>query len=253
MTPTLIPNRVRVLFYTQKQPSLSFEEFSEQWRAHAPAFLATKAAKENLLKYEQWHANQEFKQMLLGAGMKVPDYDGVVVVEAETVEKVLAAFSGSEYNEKVLPNSAKFVNSNTIAYRAFQITSVFDKSSADRKGVGAVLVNMHTKNGTESGKYWREVHIPKLVSLMESTGLGGSLMKNEVLTGDLHISGNLPAQLTPASWDGVSVVEAPSVGEILHTYNDQRFIDFSKEDLPNFIDVSKPSEFMPCNVFAFEI
>ena len=121
MTPTVIPNRVRVLFYMQRHESLSFEQFSDYWRGpHPPLFLKTKAVKENLLAYEQvsfsilnifksvepyvlfvqWHVNQEWRKRLLDAGQTVPDWDGIVVVEAETVEKALAVSF-----DRVLPES----------------------------------------------------------------------------------------------------------------------------------------------------
>ncbi|KAJ8093194.1 hypothetical protein PM082_020679 [Marasmius tenuissimus] len=265
MAPTVIPNRVRVLFYMQRHESMSFEQFSEHWRvAHPPLFLATKAVKENLLHYEQWHVNQEWKQRLLDEGKTVPDWDGVVVVDAETVEKALAAFSGEEYVEKVLPDSAKFCNFTTIVYRGFQITPIVDKSPGSipdsqigviRTDVESLVVNVHTKNGTvENMKHWREVHAPKLLSLVESTGVGASFSKHEQLTVDPENStGTLAVTLNPTSWDAVSVIEAPTIGQIWEAYKDQRFIDFAKEDSPNFADVSKPPEFLPCNIVTFRV
>ncbi|KAL0580216.1 hypothetical protein V5O48_001809 [Marasmius crinis-equi] len=249
----------------QRHETLTFEEFSEHWRvAHPPLFLKTQAVKENILKYEQLHVNQEWKQRLLEAGMKVPDYDGIVVVEAETLEKALSAFSGPEYIENVLPDSMMFCNLATVVYRAFQVTTFFDKSpdttpdsqiGVIRKDVESLLVNVHTKDGSpESARYWREVHMPKIISLMESTGVGASLTKCEQLTVDPDIgSGTLAVPITPTTWDGASVIEAPGIGQILEAYKDQSIIDFAVGDAPNFVDVTKPSEYLPCNVVTFRV
>ncbi|KAL0578147.1 hypothetical protein V5O48_003852 [Marasmius crinis-equi] len=268
MAPAPTPNHVRVLFYMQKHKSMTFEEFSEHWRVtHPPLFLGTKAVKQNLLKYEQWHVNQRWKQQLSDEGVTVPDYDGIVVIEAETVEKALATFSGLEYTEVVFPDSKKFCDLATIVYRAFEITTVFNNTrdhtsqtaqdGVIRGDIGMLVVDFHRKdslNPSDFAKYWREVHGAKILAFFEASGLGNDLLKYEQLTVDsTSDSSNLPLAPAPVSWDAVSIFEARTIKQIRDTFKDQRFVAFEKENTPNFVDTTKPFEVLPCDVVTFNI
>ncbi|KAL0065772.1 hypothetical protein AAF712_007259 [Marasmius tenuissimus] len=49
--------------------NMTFQEFSDHWRLpHTALFLNNAAVKCNMLKYEQLHVNQEWKQKLVDEG-----------------------------------------------------------------------------------------------------------------------------------------------------------------------------------------
>ena len=106
------PGRVRLMMWFRKNPNMTFKEFSDYWRLyHTNIFLNTSAVKHNLLKFEQvsnlsslvvchdvrlictcllqLHVNQEWKQKLISEGYSVPNYDGIMIAEAATIDTLL--------------------------------------------------------------------------------------------------------------------------------------------------------------------
>ncbi|KAK1227897.1 hypothetical protein PQX77_009087 [Marasmius sp. AFHP31] len=263
------PGHVRLLIYLKKRDDISFQQFSDHWRViHPPLFLDTKAVKENVTRYEQYHVNQEWKQKLIQEGKSVaPNVDGIVLIEAESMDKALSAFSGDEYVEKVFPDSVQWsdVSSNIVA-SSFQIATVFDKEPKPvpasqlgviRTDIQTLLVDVQRKSGmsvSEFGTYWREVNAPHLQHLMEETGAGAGLTKNELLTVDPDV-GNTPTPfpIEAVSYDGMSVFNGPSIKTIFENLKDQKLVSFFQQDAPNFVNVNKPIGYLPVDVVTFNI
>ncbi|EEB96068.1 hypothetical protein MPER_04860, partial [Moniliophthora perniciosa FA553] len=102
-TPTLRKDRVRLVVFVKRKAGMSFEDWSNYFlKTHGPIFLNTQIAKQNLIRYEQLHVNQAAKQLFEAAGYKVPEFDGVVVFEAESYEKIVATITSEEWFREVI-------------------------------------------------------------------------------------------------------------------------------------------------------
>ncbi|KAK1234715.1 hypothetical protein PQX77_002078, partial [Marasmius sp. AFHP31] len=116
------PNRVRMMMWFRKNPNITYQEFSDHWRLpHTDLFLNTPAVKRNALLYEQLHVNQEWKQRLIRQELPVPNFDGIMILDAATMDKALECFSNQEYNDVVLPDSFIFSDMTSAVYGAFEV------------------------------------------------------------------------------------------------------------------------------------
>ncbi|KAK1221029.1 hypothetical protein PQX77_016163 [Marasmius sp. AFHP31] len=241
--PTIVPNRSRMLLYFGRNLSLTFSEFSDYWRGpHARLFLNTTVVKQNLLRYEQLHVNQEWKQKLRDRGLDVPEFDGILVAEAVTLDKILEAFNNPEYNEIVIPDTLKFANFSTALYAGFKITTVFDKLPRNPP-LGVIRKDVQTL----------VVDTPKFLDVIRTTGANGVFSKYELNTLDpVKPTVDVPfPSLT--EWDEVAMLSGPTLGKVVDELKNPKVIDFLRKDAPNFVEVSKGIDFVPCDVVSFNI
>ncbi|KAF9265812.1 hypothetical protein L218DRAFT_859725 [Marasmius fiardii PR-910] len=207
-----IENRVRVLFFVQKKDDISFQEWSRYWsHEHAQIFIDLEITKKNILKYEQLHVNQEWKERLgQYPQVKVPDFDGIVIMEGESLEKITEV-SGKliqrfrsldvwclttkvvqhpDYLDKVISDGrSKLFKLENIVHGGFDIATILEKSSKDarikaevggniRKDIARVLIPLRRKKGlsqVQFDQYWLNTHAP----LMEKFLLATSVSKYE--------------------------------------------------------------------------
>ncbi|THU81876.1 hypothetical protein K435DRAFT_972186 [Dendrothele bispora CBS 962.96] len=105
--PTLRKDRVRILFLICKREDISYEDFQRYWLEHASVFIS-EAVKSNLCKYEQQHVSQESKITFEKMGMKMAQYDGIAVMEAESFESIIQVLTDKDFVAR--SDSDKFVN-----------------------------------------------------------------------------------------------------------------------------------------------
>ncbi|KAK1228127.1 hypothetical protein PQX77_008839 [Marasmius sp. AFHP31] len=265
--PDLTPNRSRMLMYFNRNSAMSFEEFSDYWRGpHAQLFLNTTVAKQNLLRYEQMHVNQEWKQKLREEGLDVPEFDGIMLAEAASMDKIFEAFNNEEYNEIVIPDSLKFSNFSTALISGFKISTVFDRHPREipdeqvgviRKDFQTLVGDFTHKEGMEYGdfvKYWSEVNTPRMLRAVRETGADRVFSKYELNTLDpVKPTVDNPFTSFDQQWDAIAMMSGPTVGEVVDQLKNRRILDFVRKDAPNFADVQKGIEFVPCDVVSFKI
>ncbi|KAK1230193.1 hypothetical protein PQX77_006739 [Marasmius sp. AFHP31] len=255
-------DRVRMMMWFRKNPNMTFEEFSFHLRQpHADLFLNTAAVKRNLLKYEQLHVNQDWKQRLASQGYNVPNYDGVMIAEAATMDKILECFSNEEYNDVVLPDSFLFSDMTSAVYGAFEIATSIDKEpnptafNVIRTDIKRVVIDFTHKNGmsyTDFTSYFRNVNPPKINTLI-STGVGNKISRYEQLTLSPTTS-TVQNPFTPFSgWDAVAQVTGPDFQYLLDTAKDPQFINVIEQDAPNFVNIAAGYQVIPVDVVSFQI
>ncbi|KAG7091777.1 hypothetical protein E1B28_008179 [Marasmius oreades] len=226
--------RVRVLFFVQKKDDVPFEEWSRYWRdVHSKIFMDLEITKKNILKYEQLYVNQVWKERLSesqnSGRSRVPDYDGVVLFEGESLEKVAEVIQHPEYIEKVLGDALSHLfKAETIVHGAFDIATIVHKSPSStggdaklpevpgygsivRQDVGTLLIPLRKKDGlsqAEFSHYWLNVHAPLVKPSLVATP---QLTKHE----QLHV--HQGSGLTPGNtsgWDGIGVIEGESIAKL---------------------------------------
>ncbi|KAJ6468121.1 hypothetical protein C8R47DRAFT_1151915 [Mycena vitilis] len=90
MSYAIRTDRVRLILLVKRKPGVSKEEFSRHWtEVHGPLFAGLDIVKKNLLKYEQAHRNDKIAESLQAGGLAVAEWDGMVVFEGESYEKVM--------------------------------------------------------------------------------------------------------------------------------------------------------------------
>ncbi|KAF8899394.1 hypothetical protein BD779DRAFT_1429099, partial [Infundibulicybe gibba] len=101
-------DRVRLVLLIKRKEGITNEEFSEYWaNSHARLFSSVPIVKQNLLKYEQAHMNE---QPVNSIGFPAAKWDGIAVFEATSYDKILAIFDSEEYKNTVIPDELRFVD-----------------------------------------------------------------------------------------------------------------------------------------------
>ncbi|KAK0489351.1 hypothetical protein IW261DRAFT_410457 [Armillaria novae-zelandiae] len=108
-TPKLTQTRVRVVGFLKRKPGISKEEFTRRWLLHAELFKSTDMSK-NILKYDQMHVNDETNALLKQMGAPTCDWDGIVIMEGESFEKVLRITTDEEYERVLVPDEVGFLD-----------------------------------------------------------------------------------------------------------------------------------------------
>ncbi|OQV03074.1 EthD domain-containing protein [Cladophialophora immunda] len=107
LSPNSKPNYqpyVKLSFFFQKRPDISYEDFHRHWETvHADLAVASKAFALNIKRYTQFHALPECKEAgkALVEGMELLDYDGCSEILVSSIGDAAAFFSSSEYVEKM--------------------------------------------------------------------------------------------------------------------------------------------------------
>lgn len=76
----------------------------------------------------QIHVDRESRESWKKDGHPVSDYDGIVVLEAASDEKIREVFQDQEYLDKLAPDEAKFTERATFKMFPAKIVTVFDKT-----------------------------------------------------------------------------------------------------------------------------
>ncbi|KAG7090205.1 hypothetical protein E1B28_011808 [Marasmius oreades] len=254
LNPPFMQNRIRALTFLQKKKGMSYEKWRHWMEVHAQIALGVPIVKRNLLKYEQLYVNLEWKERLRQSpGMRIPDFDCVVVLEGESLEKLIEVNRDPEYIEKVAGDAVNILQLENIIQGVFNIAVIVDKSAKNskpkvgcfiREDVGKVLLPLHRKDGSshaEFSQHWLNVHAPLFKDLLATSA---SISKYE----QLHVQQGpeiLPG--SPLDWDGVGVFEAESIAKVMEAFTDERFIKIGTEDGAKFISDGL-SDIFPCEV-----
>ncbi|KAG5638508.1 hypothetical protein H0H81_012313 [Sphagnurus paluster] len=95
-------DRVRVMSFLKRKAGISVEEFRRYWESpHAEDFLSLDITKKNIIKYERAYPNSKYIADAESKGFPVPDWDGVVLLDGESYEKILevCVYSQAEIDE----------------------------------------------------------------------------------------------------------------------------------------------------------
>ncbi|KAF5344879.1 hypothetical protein D9758_011553 [Tetrapyrgos nigripes] len=126
--PTLRTDRVRLLVLITKNSSISREEFERYWlEHHSQLLLSLEIFKKNVLKYEQLHINQQTKDLLQSLGAALIECDGVVILEAESYEKLFETFNDARFKAIIEPNEKKFLDPSRTKIIPLDFVAFIDK------------------------------------------------------------------------------------------------------------------------------
>ncbi|TBU29488.1 hypothetical protein BD309DRAFT_149752 [Dichomitus squalens] len=126
---TLRKDRVRLAVLMAPKPGLSFEEFDRYWLdVHANVFSSIAIAKRNLLKYEQFHLDPKYDDVIAAQSLaksKSP-FRGIAIFEATTLEKIFEIFQDEEYLRVVVPDELKFFDHENAQILAGPFATIID-------------------------------------------------------------------------------------------------------------------------------
>ncbi|KAI0364453.1 hypothetical protein BV20DRAFT_956197 [Pilatotrama ljubarskyi] len=128
--PALRTDRVRLAVLMAPKPGLSFEEFDRYWLdVHAKVFSSIAIAKRNLLKYEQFHLDPKYEEVIAAqtlAQSKSP-FRGIAIFEATSLDKIFEIFRDEEYLRVVVPDEHKFFDHEKAQILAGPFATIIDK------------------------------------------------------------------------------------------------------------------------------
>ncbi|KAI4285257.1 MAG: hypothetical protein L6R38_000794 [Xanthoria sp. 2 TBL-2021] len=81
-----------------------------------------------ILKYEHIRINRASAQSWRDEGHQVTDYDGIVVLEAESEEDIRELFRDEEYLGKLAPSEAEFSERRSFVMMPARVVSVMDRT-----------------------------------------------------------------------------------------------------------------------------
>ncbi|KAK1231338.1 hypothetical protein PQX77_005553, partial [Marasmius sp. AFHP31] len=265
----IIYNRTRLILFFEHNENLTFQEFSDYLRGpHAKLFLGTKAVRQNLLRYEQLHVNQTWKQELKNQGYRVPVFDGVMIAEAENIDKINEAFNNKEYNDTVIPDTHKFAIPASGHAAAVKITSVVNKLPDEttmpdsemgviRKDVQRLVGYFSHKSGMDYQpdfvRYWAKVDTPGLMNVVKSIREDKEVLQYELNTLD-PVTPTINNRFGPfKDWDAVGVLSGQNIKELMDVLKNPQIESFMRQDAPNFVDLNKEIDIIPCDVVSYKI
>ncbi|KAL6721506.1 hypothetical protein ACLMJK_000610 [Lecanora helva] len=124
-------DRVRVMMFFYRKKGMSFDDFDLYWReSHSKVACDLPIFRRNILKYEQIHVDTKFRESLRDGGMPVSDYDGIVLLEAASVEKIKEVFVDQEYLDKLKPDEEKFCERTTFQMFPVKTVTILDQTSS---------------------------------------------------------------------------------------------------------------------------
>ncbi|KAF7979984.1 hypothetical protein HWV62_43836 [Athelia sp. TMB] len=141
-------DRVRLAGLLKKKEGLTREEFLSYWLGHhGPLFSSLDIVKMNLTKYEQVSlfcyyyvvrcakvdADAECHPSApaataLGQVIPLAQWDGMVIFEGESFEKIMAVFSSAEYTAKVAPDEEEFLDRKATQFLALDLATIIGNS-----------------------------------------------------------------------------------------------------------------------------
>ncbi|KAJ7649380.1 hypothetical protein DFH06DRAFT_1326110 [Mycena polygramma] len=122
-------DRARIAILMTRKPGTSKEEFGRYWtEVHGPQFIALDIVKAKLLKYEQGHVNTEMSDRLRTAGLPVPDYDGLAILEAKSHKDLMEVVGSEEFQTVVKGDAANFLDGEKIQVMPLDIITVIDEA-----------------------------------------------------------------------------------------------------------------------------
>ncbi|KAI0358751.1 hypothetical protein OH77DRAFT_1397050 [Trametes cingulata] len=123
-------DRVRLAVLMAPKPGLSFEEFDSYWlNVHARVFSSIAIAKRNLLKYEQFHLDPKYDEVIAAqtlAKSRSP-FRGIAIFEATSLDKIFEIFQDEEYLRVVVPDEHKFFDHENAQILAGPFATIIDK------------------------------------------------------------------------------------------------------------------------------
>ncbi|KAI1796519.1 hypothetical protein LXA43DRAFT_987989 [Ganoderma leucocontextum] len=127
--PSLRPDRVRLAVLMAPKPGLSFEEFDRYWLdVHAKVFSSIAIVKRNLLKYEQFHLDPKYNDLVAAQSLarsKSP-FRGIAIFEATSLDKIFEIFQDEEYLRAVVPDELNFFDHENAQILAGPFATIID-------------------------------------------------------------------------------------------------------------------------------
>ncbi|KAI0829731.1 hypothetical protein BC628DRAFT_1408560 [Trametes gibbosa] len=128
--PSLRTDRVRLVVLMAPKPGLSFEEFDRYWLdVHAKVFSSIAIAERNLLKYEQFHLDPTYHDVVAAQTLAKSQtrFRGIAVFEATSLDKIFEIFQDEEYLRVVVPDEHKFFDHENAQILAGPFATIIDK------------------------------------------------------------------------------------------------------------------------------
>ncbi|KEF62748.1 uncharacterized protein A1O9_00721 [Exophiala aquamarina CBS 119918] len=126
---------VRIYALITKSGELSDEEFHRYWsQEHPKVWLNIEAVKLHITFYSQFHVDKQAQTGLSPLGVPLGQFDGVAIMEADSLETFLEVYQGKDFLKVVLPDEQKFIDHD----KSF----VMFGHQEDKKVGGEVLVNI---------------------------------------------------------------------------------------------------------------
>ncbi|KAJ8075270.1 hypothetical protein PM082_019606 [Marasmius tenuissimus] len=228
----IVPNRTRIILFFEYNENLTFQEFSDYLRGpHAKLFLGTKAVRQNLLRYEQ-------------------------------------AFNNKQCNDTVISDTHKFAIPASGHAVAVKVTSVVNKLPDEitmlssemgviRKDVQRLVGYFSRKSEmyyqSDFVRYWAKVDTPGLMNVVKSVK-----KDKEVLQYELNTLGPITPTINNLfgpfkDWDAVNVLSGRNMKELVDILKNFHIGNFIRQDVPNFVDLSKEIDNIPCDVVSYKI
>ncbi|KAJ8085228.1 hypothetical protein PM082_004022 [Marasmius tenuissimus] len=236
-------DRIRLLYFIQRAPHLTYEEFDKYWEeVHGPLFVSIGIAKKNIHRYEQLTVDQESKTKLQTIWPNIPDYDGIIVFEADSIEKLGELVSDEEWTTKVVPNAVKFINLETAKYMFCHTAPIINTKPSSKDGGVRLVANVIRKQGMtfeEFDRYWVEEHATVVA---DYPGVRDALGLYE----QLHIvKDGVPPEIPQdkfvtkltTEWDGVAFIDGESFEALAQILSEESYFKVRSEDENKFVNM----------------
>ncbi|KIW45778.1 uncharacterized protein PV06_04134 [Exophiala oligosperma] len=127
--------KVSLLALVRRKEGTTREEFSKWWyEVHVP-MVAAFNEKNGLINYSQFHFDSALTTAFFGTdlgpdNLKFLDFDGVMILELESVEKWHQAIQDPYYAEVIVPDESQHVEKKTSFIGAGKIYKLWENGAS---------------------------------------------------------------------------------------------------------------------------
>ncbi|KAF2404504.1 hypothetical protein EJ06DRAFT_526587 [Trichodelitschia bisporula] len=149
-TPKNYQPCVKLSFFFNKLPNVSYEHFHRHWETvHADlAISAREFGLCGLKRYSQHHQTPDFKEKVTALGMDLMDYDGCSEIWVRSMDDWERFFKSPEYNAAMSKDCANFMGM-PIRVMAGREHLVFGKAIPGLDGTDGITVHKATHGQKE--------------------------------------------------------------------------------------------------------
>ncbi|KAK7437273.1 hypothetical protein VKT23_018718 [Stygiomarasmius scandens] len=125
---TIRSDRVAALILIYKREGMSNEEFEKYWlEEHSRVVQSVDYIQRHILKCEQLHINQGMKALIQSMGGQMPDWDGAVIVEADSHETLMNLAKDKGYETTIKPDEERFLDRQRAIMVPMDLATVISK------------------------------------------------------------------------------------------------------------------------------
>ncbi|KAG7100206.1 hypothetical protein E1B28_001981 [Marasmius oreades] len=234
-------DRFRLLIFVERKSGVAFEEFERSWNEVSGELDLPGLHSLGIARYEKMIVDQDKKAELQSMGATVLNYDGIILIEAGSLEGF------REYiTKRFVPEEAetRILELENSRYAICHVAPIITTKPASRENGGMrLIVHLKRKTGTTSqefSKHWMKKHAGVVADFPGARDVIRLYDQNHVIKelslGELTVNKSTTIGMEK-EWDGVPFLDAESLENLFVLLGEENFARVRQADEARFLDM----------------